>query len=42
MAKKFSNLPNLAKADDKSLSVIDKTRYKSNILIILDKYLIRK
>ena len=42
MAKKFSNLSNLAKADDKSLSVSNKTRYKSNILIVLDKHLIRK
>ncbi len=41
-AKKFSNLSNLAKADEKSLSFNDKVRYKSNILIVLDKYLARR
>ena len=41
-AKKFSNLHDLGFADEKSLSFTDKVRYKSNILIVLDKYLIRK
>ena len=41
-AKKFSNLPNLAKTDEKSLSFDNKIRYKSNKLIVLDKYLTRK
>jgi len=42
MAKKFSNLPNLGFADEKSLSFSDKVRYKSNLLVVLDKNLIRK
>ncbi len=41
-AKKFSNLPKLGKVDEKSLSFDKKIRYKSNILIVLDKYLTRK
>lgn len=42
MAKKFSNLSNLGLADEKTLSSSEKVRYKSNLLIILDKFLVRK
>ena len=41
-AKKFSNLPNLAKTDEKLLSFYNKIRYKSNLLNAIDKYLFRK